>query len=506
MSSTSRVKGPYVLGLDLGTSSIHCVLADGIGRPLAATSAPVSYFRPPGASPLAREFAPSLILDSLGAAVVGVLAESGVPGPQVSAIGVVSQRHGLVCLDADGQEVFCSPNLDVRAVFEGAAIDEELGPRIYRTTGHFPSILLAPARLQSLRNSQPERYREVDSVLSMAGWLACRLTESAKAEVALECESGLADVAARRRCPGLMDALQLPTSLLPPLTDPGEAAGALLAGPAQAWGMETGTPVFIAGPDTQCGLLGMGLTVPGEVGAVLGWSGALQALTSAPRFHDRMRTWVGCFPVEGPWVAESNLGDAGNAYRWLKDTLLGTFSTFDEAEALAEAASAAAEGVIALLGPGPIASVSAGLKRGGILFPTPLSFQETDRGQMLRAALESVAFSVKANLKTLLETAGFGVPALHVGGGMALSDTLAASLATTLDLPVVRPNFPHVSARGAAMLAATWSDHTSLEEAAETAARDRRHTEPGTPSEVAQYQEHYQEWLDLHRRLDWVHD
>ncbi len=506
MASSARTPDPYVLGLDLGTSSIHCLLADGQGTPVSATSAPVSYFRPQGGSQLAREFEPSQVMGSLHVAVGRALGDSGVAGSRVSAIGVTSQRHGLVCLDRHGREVHCSPNLDVRGVFEGAAIDEEFGPRIYRTTGHFPSILLAPARLRWLKSNSPEAYRRLDRVLSISGWLAYRLTGSAIAEISLECEAGLADVTQKRRCPALMDDLQVPSSLLPPIAQPGAAAGWLSREHADALGIRPGTPVFLAGADTQCGLVGMGVTEPGGTAAVLGWSGTIQLPTAGPRFHDAMRTWVGCFPTDGAWVVESNLGDSGNAYRWLKDTILGTAAGFGDAETLARDADAAQDGVMALLGPGPAPSVRAGLKRGGILFPTPLSFQEASRGQIFKAALESVAFSVKANLEAVQEVADAGAGPLHVGGGMASSDTLAACLATTLDRPVLRAGFPQVSARGAAMLAAHWSGVTGLEEAKRMVSRELTRTEPGSPSEVARYDEHYREWLDLYRRLEWVRD
>ena len=506
MASGGCIPGPYVIGLDLGTSAVHCLLTGGQGKLASAASAPVAYFHPRDGSRLAREFEPSQVMGSVVVAVGRVLRDSGIAGSRVSAIGITSQRHGLVGLDRHGQEVYCSPNLDVRGVFEGAAMDEEFGPRIYRTTGHYPSILLAPARLRWLEANSPDRYRRLACVLSMSAWLAYRLTGSAAAEVSLECEAGLADVTRKRRCPELMDDLQVPSSILPPIGQPGDTAGWLAREHADALGTRAGTPVFLAGADTQCGLVGMGVTEPGGSAAVLGWSGALQSATAEPRFHDAMRTWVGCLPMNVAWVVESNLGDAGNAYRWLKDTVLGKAADFGEAEALARDASAAPEGVMALLGPGPVSSVRAGLKRGGILFPTPLSFQEASRGQIFKAALESVAFSVEANLEAVEEVADTGAGPLHLGGGMASSDTLAACLATILDRPVLRPACPQVSARGAAMLAAHWGRLADLDEAARLVSHELRRTEPGPPGEVARYQEHYREWLDLSKRLEWVRD
>ena len=280
--------------------------------------------------------------------------------------------------------------------------------------------------------------------------------------------------------------------------------GQLARSTAGLWGLSSGVPVVVAGPDTQCGLLGMGLTKEGQAGVVIGWSAALQLLTAQP-CHDgeEMRTWVSCYPVGDLWVAESNLGVAGHAYRWLKDTLLDTQAPFEEAEEMVLSAAQAADGVVAFLGPGPENSLKAGLRMGGLLFPTPMSFQETTKGQMFRAALENIVFSVKANLATLVEATGIEHPEIHLGGGMARSRALAAMLASALGRVIRRSRTPQVSARGAAMVAATAIEPSlSIHQIAQQAARDMENVEPGTASEIAQCQERSNLWLLQYQQLE----
>ena len=497
----------YTLALDVGTSSIHCLLDDPLGPPIATAGAPMRSFRPEGQSSLAREFDPEAALDTIGQLTRRVLKEGGVRKDEVSAIGLTSQRQGVVFLDDQGKELYCGPNLDLRALFEGAAMDEQAGREVYATTGHFPSLLLAPARLKWFRGNLPSIYERTGAILTIAGWLAYRLTGRLMSEAALEAETGLLDVNKRQRCPSLMEKLGVATCLLPCLPEGGVPVGALENPMAELWGLRPGTPVVLAGPDTQCGLLGMGLVREGQAGAVIGWSGAVQLLTSQPCHDERMRTWVGLYPLEGLWVAESNLGDAGNSYRWLKDTLLGAETPFEEAEELAQGASAASEGGVALLGPAPLSASKTGYRMGGLLFPTPINFQETSRGQLFRAALENVAFSAKANLDILLEVTGLDTQPLYLGGGMASSRTLANTIARVLGVPVRRSRLGNVSARGAAMIARAAADpSTRLTEIAEAVANDFEELEPGTASEIAQYQEYYQQWLRLYNSLDWNRD
>jgi autoinducer 2 (AI-2) kinase len=501
----------------MGTGSLHCLVTDHTGSsggsPIASGNAPVSYFRPEGCSSLAREFDPDAVLNTLGRVVQQTLKEGGIRAGDISAIGITSQRQGVVFLDREGREIYCGPNIDLRAIFEGAAMDEELGREIYDVTGHFPSLLLAPARLRWFRENRPLIYNETCTVLTIGGWLMYRLTGSLVSEPMLEGEAGLLDISKRKRCPALMDKLGVPLSVLPPLSPGGVPAGALKGDVGSQWGLKEGTPVVLAGPDTQCGLLGMGLVREGQVGAVMGWSGALQMLTSRPRHDEEMRTWAGCYlclqqaGLEHLWVAEGSLGDAGNAYRWLKDTLLGSNAAFEEAEQLAWQASAAPDGVVAFLGPGPVSALKAGLRLGGLLFPTPLSFQEADRGQLLRAALENVAYSVKANLATLSEVTGLDAQALYLGGGMSSSRTLATALANALGFPVRRSTTPQVSARGAALATAAFTDPSlTLAEVAGASADDYEEILPGTASEIVQHQEYYQQWSHLYKRLAWAWD
>ena len=490
------------MGLDVGTGTLHCLLTDSLGRPISSASAPMCYFTPEGCSYLAKEFNPDTALDALGRLVGQVMKQSEIKSRDITAIGITSQRQGTVFLDEEGREIYSGPNIDLRALFEGAAIDEELGSEIYATTGHFPSLLLAPARLRWFRGNRPGIYEKVRTILTIASWLAYRLTGCLASEPSLEAEAGLLDIIRRERSPNLMGKLDVSLPLLPPLTQEGIPSSGLSSQMSTLLGLRPGIPVVIAGPDTQCGLLGMGLVKAGQLGAVIGWSGALQVLTSRPRLDGEMRTWVGCQPQGNLWVSESNIGEAGSAYKWLKDILLDSNTSFDEAELLAQQASGAPEGVSAFLGPGPMASAKAGLTRGGLSFPTPLSFQETTRGQLLRAALENITYSVKSNLDVLRQVTDLNTEVLYLGGGMSNSRTLAASLANVLGFPVRRSHVPQVSARGAALAAAWITDsYLSLEQAAEAVSEDYDEVEPDSASAVSQYQDYYCQWLHLYEHL-----
>ena len=496
--------GSPILALDVGTSSCHCLLANGEGSCLAAASSPIAYHTPRDGPELAREFDPDQLLATLGDLVAQVLGEADVAPGSIDSIAITSQRQGLVLLDSAGAELACSPNIDLRAVFEGAFIDEQRGDQVYRTTGHTPSLIMAPARLAWFEKHDPGIFQRTDAVLSVAGWLMYRLTGRKLGERCMEGEAGLLNISSGARCHRLLDSLGFPRGLLPSMPGRG-APRRSVAGPlAQEWGLKKGSEVILAGPDTQCGLLGMGLTQPGEVGALLGWSGAIQAITSAPCLHPDRATWAGRYLLDDLWVAEANLGEVGSSYTWLKDLLLGADTPISQADDLAAAASEDGSGILACLGPGPESAFTAGLRRGGLLFPTPFSYRQPTAAGFFRAALENIAFSAKANLSCLDQLTGQTTDLLHIGGGMARSNAMASILADVLGLPVRRSRIPQATARGAILrgILQTRSD-ISPHQLTEIAGADHDDIVPSSPAAVARYEGAYHEWIHVQQHLDW---
>ena len=492
----------YVLSLDLGTSSAHALLVDRLGRPVAASRAYLRYYRPEDGSDLAKEFHPGEVMDAIGDAVGKTLRQAGASPNQVSAIGITSQGQGAVLLGPEGRELCCCPNIDLRAVFEGAALDDEAGPEIYATTGHWPSLLLAPARLRWFQAHRSDLMELASSVVSIGGWLGYRLTGQIAAEAGLDCTLGLIDLSTRRHAFPLLKQLKFPVELLPPVLGSGERLGCLRPGLAEDWGLPGGLPVTLAGADTQCGLLGLGVTRPGQSGAVLGWSGSVHTVMPDPMLDlETRRTWSSCYSVDSMYNVEANLGDCGHAFNWLARTLAGGQLSFKEADLLAEQADPGGDGVLAFLGPGPLSAPNAGLRMGGIIMPTPLTFQEPAPGQILRSYLESVAYSIKANLDTISEVTGRRASSLCLGGSMSKSDVLAGALASVLAIPVHRARDPQVSSIGAA--AAAWvsaGESSSLEEAVGGQQPNFDEFLP-EPLQTAEYLDHYHRWLETFHNL-----
>jgi sugar (pentulose or hexulose) kinase len=261
-------------------------------------------------------------------------------------------------------------------------------------------------------------------------------------------------------------------------------------------------PVVVAGPDTQCGLVAMGVTSPGETGAVAGWSVTAQRVTEGPHFDTARRTWIGQHLVPGQWVAEANAGDGGNAYRWLLELLVGAEDGgFRRMEALAAEAPAGSDGAVALIGPAPLDLSRPQLQPGGLLFPVPVTFSGLDRARLARAALENVVFAVRGAVDLLREVTGVAPKGLAVSGGMTRTGLFTQVLADVMARPVHVAPTPEVSLQGAALAAeAVLEGGDALEQLAMASRVGLREVAPDAVAQY-EYQEHYARWLDAQSRL-----
>ena len=500
------------LVIDAGSSSIRARLVSEDGRAVAGAARTYAYATEADAGELARAFD----LRGCWGAVVGAVEEVLAGGIAPSSAAVTSQRQSLVFLDDGGRALYAGPNADLRAVFQGAALDAEHGESIYRTTGHRPAFMMASGKLAWLRDTRPDDYARVSHVLTLADWIAWRLTGEIASEPSLAAASGLVDIRTRRwasslfaelglRCPEtrLVEASESRGAVMPnacgstpsPLTGEGWDGGesAALTKPHTLADALVGLPVIVAGADTQCALLGMGIGDngdAGQAGIVAGWSATVQITMARPTISKSMKTWTGLFPssglAPGLRVLESSAGDAGNAWRWLAATLFGDASpsAYAEMDRLAASASPGADGVSADLGAGTMDVSALGMRLGGVAFPVPMTLGGPARAQICRAALESFAYAIRANLEQAERESGVSATRIAFGGGMARSATLRRILPSVLGRPITVFAEHDVTAAGAAG----------------TIARGGIAVQPDAGM-AAEYEELYERWSDAQERL-----
>ena len=207
--------------------------------------------------------------------------------------------------------------------------------------------------------------------------------------------------------------------------------------------------------------------------------------------------------MPGIWTVESNAGDMGNAHRWLASALFSDRpNPYHDMSEAAQSVPPGSGGVSARLGPQAMNLSAVGMRTGGLTFPVPMTLGGPTKGQIARAALESFAYALRANVEQAEGVAGFSVERLALGGGMARSPVFTRIAADVLGREISLPSTPDVAAVGAALIARTAVGRfPSLSRAVSDHAQQEIILKPD-PQNSAEYQDLYHSWLGSGPILD----
>ncbi len=499
----------YVLAIDAGSSGCRAIIFDIRGKLVSSAYQEWFYEIPPDLAPLGKEFDARKLWEIICKLIRQSIKKAGIPSTEIVAVSSTSQRQAVVFLDKDGRELYAGPNTDLRALIEGFTIDGELEEEVYSITGHKPSLLFTPAKLKWFQNNRPEVFQRIATVLSLSDWIIFKLSGERIAEISSVGDIGLLDISSAKWSSRLLEMLQLPSGIYPPLVWAGTRVGKITAQAAKQTGLAGGTGVVTGGGDTQCGLLGMGLSDEAEVGIVAGWSGTLQMILTRPVIDSRRRTWSGCHIQPGKWVLESNAQESGGAYRWLKGLLFdksGKGDKYTLMDNLAEDAPPGSGGAFAFIGPTKMDMTRMKPSLGGFIFPVTPSVTGIERKHLIRAALENLAFSFKANCAQLEEITGLKLRKVAIGGGLSKSNSLVQILSSVLNMPITCFESYEVTACGAAMCAAAGAGvYPDLIEAMKRMQPESRVVEPDFQAAL-EYPPLYEKWLYTMKWLDELQD
>jgi glycerol kinase len=431
-----------LLAIDQGTSATKAALVDADGAIRARGSAPVRQSHP---QPGWVEQSADAIWDSVRRAVAGCL--DGAPPAPIDAVGISNQRESLVLWD--------------RAT--GAALGPLLSWQDRRTAPHC-------ARLRS--GGAAERVRELsglplDPMFSAlkAGWLLDAYdpdrTRSGRGELCLgtvdswllsrfggehvielgnAARTQLLDVRARRWHGELLDLFGIPVEVLPRIvasTGPFPAVRGLAPVP-------DGTPVAAVMGDSHAALYAHAGWRPGHVKATYGTGSSIMGLGD-PAAHDSDALCLTIAWDDGApaYAFEGNIRATGATLTWLA-ALLDT----QPAELVARAADTS-DGLHLVPAFGGLGApwwddAAVGLLSG-------LTFG-TRAPQLIRAALESIAFQVE-DVVAAMDRLGAPVRTLLADGGPTANPVLMQLQADTSGRYVEVARARELSALGAAHLA-----------------------------------------------------
>jgi xylulokinase len=247
----------------------------------------------------------------------------------------------------------------------------------------------------------------------------------------------LLDVAHRTWSTEVLEALELDRAWLPEVVE----------SPTRTGETSDGTPVAAGAGDQAAGALGVGVDRPGPLSVVLGTSGVVFAAQDAYGADPEGRVHAFCHAIPETWHAMGVMLSAAGALAWLRD-VAAPGTDFETLVASAEGWEPGAEGLTFLPYLAGERTPHADPDARGAF--AGLSLRH-DRGALVRAVLEGVAYGLRDSLDLLRDV---GAPAEigRVSGGGARSDLWLRIVASVLELPLQRVAVQEGAAYGAALL------------------------------------------------------
>jgi xylulokinase len=482
--------------MDVSTTATKALLIDTAGQVICTASTEYPFETP---KPLWSEQDAGLWWQAAIQSIHSVLAQAGIGGEAVGAVGLTGQMHGLVLLDADGEPL--RPAIlwnDQRTAAQCDEIRARVGkPRFIQITGNDALTGFTAPKILWVRENEPQIYARARHVLLPKDYVRYRLTGAFGMDVADGAGTVLMDLKARTWSAEILAALGIPPEWMPPLYEGTQVTGQVSVQAAAATGLKAGTPVVAGGGDQAAQAVGVGAVRAGIVALTLGTSGVVFATTDGAFIEPEGRLHAFCHAVPGKWHLMGVMLSAAGSLKWFHDTFAQGLS-YDELVEPAGSVPPGAEGLLFLpYLTGERTPYPDPLARGAFVGLTV----RHGFAHLTRAVLEGVAFGLRDSLE-LIRTAGIArVDQVRASGGGTKSALWRQILADVLGAQLVSVNTSEGAAYGAALLAGValgvWP---SVEQACDTCVQVISKTEP-IPAHTAYYERCYQEYRALYPRL-----
>ena len=239
------------LGIDVGTSGVKAILLETSGEVLASAVTPLQLSTP---HPGWAEQDPDAWWAATSAAIRTVLAAR--PGESPDAVGISGQMHSSVFLDAHGEVI--RPALlwcDGRTTQECREITERVGgEQRLRELASNPALEgFTLPKVLWLRRYEPAAFARLATVMLPKDFIRFKLTGVVATEPSDASATLMYDTARMRWSDEILDAVNVPRSVVPDVGGSSDVLGRVSVEAAGATGLRPDTPVVGGGADNACG-------------------------------------------------------------------------------------------------------------------------------------------------------------------------------------------------------------------------------------------------------------
>ena len=440
-------EAPFMLGVDLGSSSARAIVYDRHGATVDVEFERYAWTASTdGGLEIPAEGLVQIAATAIDRAVLFCRAER-IP---IAAVGLSTFWHGLVGVDGRGEAT--TPVLswgDTRAAGAAANLRNEADAAAYhRRTGAYFHPGFPLAKLRWLREVKPDVWQRTRTWLAAGDLLTMRFLGAKVSSVSMASASGLFH---QESCDWDEESLSLAgidRERLFPIA-PDEPRWELSGEWALRWPELSGLPWTLAYGDGACANIGSGCVSADRAALSVGTTAAMRVVVQNTAARVPLELWSYRIDRRRRVIGGAT-SNGGNIYSWCRDSLRLPANP-EEVEAQVGALGPDAHGLTFLpflAGErSPFWPLDASAAISGItLATTPAA--------MLRAGLEAVAYRLALLREALREHVPEAATIVASGRAIAESPAFARIVCDVLGEPLHVSSFPESSSRGAALLAA----------------------------------------------------
>jgi xylulokinase len=431
----------YLLGFDIGSSSVKISLLDGKnGNCVASSFHPKQEMKITAHKAGWAEQEPELWWQNLKLALADVLNESKVNPESIQSIGISYQMHGLVMVDKNHEVI--RPSIiwcDSRAAAIGDKAFTEIGGQrcltnLLNSPGNFTA-----SKLKWVKDNEPELYSRVYKIMLPGDYIAMKLSGEIQTTVSGLSEGIMWDFKENSLANLLFENYGFPSDIIPEIVPTFAVQSQVSAKVASELGLSAKTTISYRAGDQPNNALSLNVLNPGEIATTAGTSGVVYGVSEEIKYDPQSR--VNTFAHVNYTKENPRLGvllcinGTGILNAWLK-RMVGENLSYEEMNKLASEIAIGSNGLSVLPFGNGAERVLNNKNIGSVL--SGINFNIHQKGHLLRAAQEGIVFSFKYGMD-IMQNIGINASVIRAGkANMFLSpifrDTLAGITGATIEL------------------------------------------------------------------------
>lgn len=494
----------YLVGIDLGSTSLKAVVYDLTGKAVAKASRPTQRFNPDDKHPDWVIWKPEQIWGGTAEALREAISKLDDP-KKIRGVAVTGMGMDGVPVDKAGNWLYpfiswhCPRTAPQHAWWlQNIGIEKQ-----FSITGNPIWAINTALRLRWMRENEPSILDKTDKWLLIEDFINFMLSGVRATDYSMASNTLLLDQRMRRYSDELLKLSGIDRRLLCDPQPSGTPIGQVHAQAAEATGLPVGTPVVLGGHDFLCGMLPVGAFKPGVVLDVVGTWEIIVAAMERPLLTPEvahMGWWIDSHVARDMYAAMGS-AVAGDMLEWFRREY-GPDDDWDSLMTAARSSAPGARGVMFLPHmSGSTIPVIDPKSKGAFIGLR----NSTTKGDMIRAVVEGLNFQFLEILAGLEIATGTPMQKLVAVGGGAGNALRTQNKADMTGKPIETPEIEEATPLGAAILAGIGVGlYKNEEDAFRQVYKPGRVYEPDA-KQTAFYAERYEVFRQIYPALKEIH-